>query len=52
VVDRRPGRDDAARGAVVQRLDSTRVDYMVEPFTNFFVSRVAKDLGGGATQIN
>ncbi len=37
--------------AVVQRLDSTRVGYTVEPFTNFFVSRVAKDLGGGATQI-
>src|SRR5437773_1907463 len=37
--------------AVVQRLDSSRVRYTVEPLTNYFVSRVAKDLGGGATQI-
>ena len=37
--------------ALVQRLDNTRVDYTVEPLTNYFVSRVAKDLGGGATQI-
>src|SRR5947199_9086119 len=37
--------------ALVQRLDSTRVGYTVEPLTNYFVSRVAKDLAGGATQI-
>src|SRR5947207_334792 len=37
--------------AVVQRLDSSRVQYTVEPLTNYFVSRVTKDLGGGATQI-
>jgi len=37
--------------AVVQRVDSSRVRYTVEPLTNYFVSRVTKDLGGGATQI-
>src|SRR5207247_3204986 len=37
--------------ALVQRLDSTRVGYTVEPLTNYFVSRVPKDMGGGATQI-
>src|SRR5207253_9245748 len=37
--------------ALVQRLDSSRVTYTVEPLTNYFVSRVTKDLGGGATQI-
>ncbi len=37
--------------ALVQRSDTTRVGYTVEPFTNYFVSRVAKDLSGGATQI-
>jgi hypothetical protein len=37
--------------ALVQRLDNSRINYTVEPFTNYFVSRVAKDLRGGATQI-
>ncbi|HKW41412.1 MAG TPA: DUF5916 domain-containing protein [Gemmatimonadales bacterium] len=37
--------------ALVQRSDSTRVRYTVEPLTNYFVSRVTKDLGGGTTQI-
>ena len=37
--------------ALVQRLDSSRVNYTVEPLSNYFVSRVAKDLRGGATQI-
>ena len=37
--------------ALVQRSDSSRVDYTVEPLTNYFASQVAKDLGGGATQI-
>lgn len=37
--------------ALVQRSDGTRVDYTVEPLTNYFVSRVTKDLRGGATQI-
>ncbi len=39
--------------ATVQRGDSalTRLRYSVEPFTNYFVGRVAKDLRGGATVI-
>jgi len=39
--------------ATVQRSDSalTRRRYSVEPFTNYFVGRVAKDLRGGATVI-
>jgi len=37
--------------ALVQRTDRTRVGYTVEPLANYFVSRVAKDLAGGATQI-
>jgi len=39
--------------ATAQRSDSalTRVRYSVEPFTNYFVGRVAKDLRGGATVI-
>src|SRR5437879_13192416 len=37
--------------ALVQRLDSSRVTYTVEPLANYFVSRLTKDLGGGATQI-
>jgi hypothetical protein len=37
--------------ATVRRTDSTRVSYMVEPPTNYFVGRVQKDLRGGATQL-
>jgi hypothetical protein len=37
--------------ATVARKDSTRVSYMVEPPTNYFVSRIQKDLRGGATQL-
>src|SRR6267378_439713 len=39
--------------ATARRSDSalTRVRYSVEPFTNYFVGRVAKDLRGGATVI-
>jgi uncharacterized protein DUF5916/cellulose/xylan binding protein with CBM9 domain len=37
--------------AVFQRVDSTRGSATVEPFTNYFVGRVAKDLRGGATVI-
>src|SRR5690349_24352574 len=37
--------------ALVQRSDSTRVSYTVEPLTNYVATRVAKDLRGGATQI-
>src|SRR2546421_9650472 len=37
--------------APVQFTDSTRGRFTVEPFTNYFASRVAKDLRGGATQI-
>src|SRR5437016_1648399 len=36
--------------AVVQRVDSSRVRYTVEPLTNYLVSRVTKELGGGPTQ--
>jgi len=37
--------------APVQFMDSTRGQFSVEPPTNYFASRVAKDLRGGATQI-
>ncbi len=37
--------------APVEFLDSTRGRLTVEPLTNYFASRVAKDLRGGATQI-
>jgi hypothetical protein len=35
--------------ATVQLPDSSRTTVTVEPFTNYFVGRVAKDLRGGAT---
>ena len=35
--------------ATVQFADSTRGVFTVEPFTNYFAGRVAKDLRGGAT---
>ncbi len=35
--------------ATVQLADSSRTTVTVEPFTNYFVGRVAKDLHGGAT---
>ncbi len=35
--------------ATVQRSDSSRTEATVEPFTNYFAARVAKDLRGGAT---
>jgi len=37
--------------ATVQRSDSSRYDATVEPFSNYWVGRVAKDLRGGATVI-
>ena len=37
--------------APVQFDDSTRGQFTVEPATNYFASRVAKDLRGGATQV-
>jgi hypothetical protein len=37
--------------AAVQRSDGSRIGVTVEPFTNYFVGRVAKDLRGGATQL-
>ena len=37
--------------ATVQRSDSSRIEATVEPFTNYFAARVAKDLRGGATVI-
>jgi uncharacterized protein DUF5916/cellulose/xylan binding protein with CBM9 domain len=37
--------------ATFQRVDSSRGRATVEPFTNYFVGRVAKDLRGGATVI-
>jgi hypothetical protein len=37
--------------ATVQRADGSRTRVTVEPFTNYFVGRVAKDLRGGATVI-
>lgn len=41
---------DRAR-ATIQRLDGVRTSATVEPFTNYFVGRLAKDLRGGATVI-
>lgn len=35
--------------ATVQHTDGSRAGITVEPFTNYFVGRVAKDLRGGAT---
>src|SRR2546426_11996063 len=37
--------------ATVQRSDGSRYDAPVEPFSNYWVGRVAKDLRGGATVI-
>ena len=37
--------------ATVQRSDLSRYGVTVEPFSNYFVGRVAKDLRGGATQL-
>jgi hypothetical protein len=37
--------------ATVQRSDLSRYSVTVEPFSNYFVARVAKDLRGGATQL-
>lgn len=37
--------------ATVQLADGSRTQVVVEPFTNYFVGRVAKDLRGGATVI-
>ncbi|HKA59828.1 MAG TPA: DUF5916 domain-containing protein [Gemmatimonadales bacterium] len=37
--------------APVQMEDGTRGTFTVEPLTNYFTARVAKDLRGGATQI-
>ncbi len=37
--------------APVQFSDATRGAFTVEPFTNYFAGRVAKDLRGGATQV-
>src|SRR6266540_446731 len=37
--------------APVEFMDSTRGLFTVEPLSNYFASRVAKDLRGGATQI-
>jgi hypothetical protein len=37
--------------ALVQRVDTTRYDVTVEPLSNYFAARVAKDLRGGATQL-
>ena len=37
--------------ATVQRSDLSRYGVTVEPLTNYFVARVAKDLRGGATQL-
>jgi hypothetical protein len=37
--------------ATVQLAGGSRTDVTVEPFTNYFVGRVAKDLRGGATVI-
>jgi hypothetical protein len=37
--------------ALVQLADSTRTSIEVEPFTNYFVGRVGKDLASGATVI-
>jgi hypothetical protein len=37
--------------APVQFMDATRGQFTVEPLTNYFAARVARDLRGGATQI-
>jgi len=37
--------------ATVQRSDLSRYGVTVEPFSNYFVGRLAKDLRGGATQL-
>lgn len=37
--------------ATVQLADGSRTSVTVEPFTNYFVGRVAKDLRGGATVV-
>jgi len=37
--------------ATVQATDGTRRSVEVEPFTNYFATRVARDLGGGNTQL-
>jgi hypothetical protein len=37
--------------ALVQRADGSRFGLEVEPFTNYFVARLAKDLRGGSTVI-
>ncbi|HXG98715.1 MAG TPA: DUF5916 domain-containing protein [Gemmatimonadales bacterium] len=37
--------------APVEFTDSTRGQFEVEPATNYFAARVAKDLSGGATQV-
>ncbi len=39
----------AREQATVERADSTRTSVAVEPFTNYFVARIAKDLGDGST---
>jgi hypothetical protein len=41
----------AREQATVERADSSRTSVPVEPFTNYFVARVAKDLRGGSTVI-
>jgi hypothetical protein len=41
----------AREQATVQRADSTRTAVTVEPFTNYFVARIAKDLRDGSTVI-
>jgi hypothetical protein len=41
----------AREQATVQRADSSRTSVTVEPFTNYFVARVAKDLRGGSTVV-
>jgi hypothetical protein len=41
----------AREQATVERADSSRTAVTVEPFTNYFVARVAKDLRGGNTVI-
>jgi len=38
-------------GAPVEFTDSARGQFTVEPLTNYFAARVAKDLRGGATQV-
>ena len=45
--------DAVAKGedATVQRADGSRTAVPVEPFTNYFVARIAKDVAGGSTQL-